>query len=220
MSENQDVMVFDLPTELMGCSDGGEAEIADKGVVITSTHEVTVQVYNRETDTEDCYTAWPIDVLVTDYVAVSNPATNEISELMIAAPEDNVNVDLTLPAYTSLTVTLNGESKSAGEVLSFSLQSREVFHLSVSSAATAESVVGFKIHADKPVAVFSGKRADSGDHQAEQIPGLTKLGTRYVLTPADPIADGRSTTYIIQATADGDTLVTRYLGTSTFLRHL
>lgn len=215
MSDNQVVLEFNLRVELMGCSDDGVAEKGDKGVEITSTHEVSVLVCNREADTEDCYTALPVDVLDTDYVTVSKPATNEVSELMIIATEDATNVDLTLPSYTGLTVTLDTVSKGSGETLSFTLNKREAFHLAVTSPSAAESVVGFKIHADKLVSVISGNRKYSNDHLEEQIPGTTKLGQKYVLTPTDPFEDSQTATYIIQATADGDTVVQRYLTSST-----
>ena len=102
LSENQELLVFQLHTELMGCSDDNVAEIGDKGIEITASHEVAVLVCNRESDTEDCYTALPLDVLDTNYYAVSKPAVNEISELMIIATEDSTNVDLTLPSFTGL----------------------------------------------------------------------------------------------------------------------
>ena len=212
LSENQEPVVFDLRTELMGCSDDGIAEIGNKGVEITASHEVAVLVCNRESDTEDCYTAFPLDVLDTDYYAVSKPAANEVSELMIIATDDSTNVDLTLPSFTGVTVSLDSVSKSAGETLSFTLQKRETFHLAIESPSSAESVVGYKIHADKPVSVISGNRKYVNDHMAEQIPAKSKLGKHYVLTPADPTGDGRTTTYIIQATVDGvTTTVSHYI---------
>ena len=195
----------------MGCSDDNVGEIGDKGIEITASHEVAVLVCNRESDTEDCYTALPIDVLDTEYYAVSRPAVNEISELMIIATEASTNVDLTLPSFTGLTVSLDNVSKVAGETLSFTLQKRETFHLAVHSSSSAESVVGFKIQASKPVSLIGGMRKHVNDHMAEQIPGNSKLAKHYVLTPADPMGDGRTTTYIIQATVAGvDTTVTQY----------
>ena len=211
LSENGELQVFDLHTELMGCSDDNVAEIGNKGIEISASHEVAVLVCNRESDTEDCYTALPLDVIDTEYFTISRPSVNEISELMIIATEDSTNVDLTLPSFTGLTITLNNTSKSAGETLTFTLQKRESFHLAVHSASLSESVVGFKVQSDKPVSVISGMRKHVNDHMAEQIPGNSKLGKHYVLTPADPFEDGKTTTYIIQATVGGvDTTVTQY----------
>ena len=214
-SEERDILLFELSTELMGCSDNGVAEISDIGVEITSTHEIAVQVYNLEADTEDYYTAIPLNILSTDYYGVSMSAVNEISELIIIATENGTIVDLTLPSFTTAQVTLNSDTKSAGETLSFTLQKREAFHVAVTDSSVAESVVGMKVHSSKPVSVISGNRKYMNDHLADAIPPISKLGKHYVLIPADPEGDGRATTYVIQATTDGDTVVTQYLTSTT-----
>ena len=109
------------------------------------------------------------------------------------------------------TVTLDNVSKGAGETMSFTLQKRGTFHLAVHSSSTAESVVGFKIQSNKPVSHISGMRKHVNDHMVVQVPGNSQLAKHYVLTPADPMADGRTTIYIIQATVAGvDTTVTQY----------
>ena len=208
---NRDILTFPLSTDLMGCSENGIAEIDDKGVEINSTHEISVQVYNRESGSEDYYTALPVDILSTRYTSISKGATGEVAELMIIGTDADTAVDLTLPAYTHAQVTLNSDTISAGETLSFTLQDREAFHLSVPNY----SVSGFHINSTKPVALITGDRKDVNDHSVDQVPPESELGKHYVLVPANPADDNRDTTYIIQAIADGNTIVSRYLSSTT-----
>ena len=66
-----------------------------------------------------------------------------------------------------------------------------------------------------PVALITGVRKDVNDHSVDQVPPEKELGKHYVLVPANPADDNRDTTYIIQAIADGNTIVTRYLSSTT-----
>lgn len=210
-----------LPADLMGCSDGGAAEIEDIGVEINSYEmEIGVLVCNVETGSADCYSALPVDITGKEYVTTSMFAANEASEMMMIGQEDGTAVQIAIPASSTQTITLNGSQTSAGSTLSITLNKRQAFHLAqTSSSATYSHVNGYFITSDKSISVISGNRKFANDHLSEQLPPTSKLGTSYVLTPADPMGDSRVTTYIVQAVASGDTVVTRYLTGSTSETH-
>lgn len=209
-----------LPNDLMGCSEGGQAEVASKGVEInTYEMEVGVMVCNNQLDTADCYTALPSDVTGTEYYTVSMPAVNEASEFMIIAQEQNTSINITLPVSTGHNVTLNGSVTSAGQMLHVTLNQRQTFHLAqTTNAENTSHVSGYHIATDKKVSVLSGNRRYGNDHMVDQIPPTNKLGTHFVLVPANPgsIQDIRHTTYIVQAVQAGNTVIKRYLTNSTF----
>ena len=131
------------------------------------------------------------------------PTINDASELMIIGTENETSVSLSIPATTTLSVTFNGTTSSAGDTVSFTLNEFQTFHLAVSSSSVEESVTGYQVTSDKAVSVISGNRRYSDDHLVDQLSPVTQVGDHYILTPADPLGDGRLTTYIIQAVEAG-----------------
>lgn len=210
-----------LPSDLMGCSDGGVSEIQEKGVEINSyTMEIAVLVCSKETGTADCYTALPVDVTGQDYITTSMYVADDSSEFMIIGQEDSTSVTINIPASLGHTVTENGTATAAGGDLTISLNQRMAFHLAQTSAVAAQSTVnGYHITSDKPVSVITGNRKYSDDHLMEQVPPTTKFGDHYVLVPADLNSANIATTYIIQAVTSGVTTVTRYLSSTTSDTH-
>lgn len=167
--------------------------------------EVSVLVCNFNVDTADCYTALPTDVTGTDYVVISMPSADDASELMILAQEDSTTATISIPTGLGHTITYAGQTYNGGESFQVPLNKNQVICLSqTTSVAETSHVSGYKITSDKPVSVLSGNRKYENDHMVDQIPPTSKLGTHYVLIPADPESDGRATTYVIQAVETGE----------------
>lgn len=158
-------------------------------------------VCNEETQSTGCYSALPVDVTGTNYYTVSMPWANDPSAFMIIAQKDATQVNITIPSASGHVV----DSFNAGSTFSVSLDKRRTVYVSQKVATESNShVCGYHIVSSKPVSVISGNVKYDSDHIVEQIPPVTKFGDHYVLAPAIPMDDTRSTTYIIQAIGTGE----------------
>ena len=191
---------------------GGSATVDELGIEIDSHDiEIAVLVCNNEVDTADCYTAMPTDITGTEYYTVSVPSANDASEFMIIAEEDATTVDITIPVNLGQSVDYNGATTNAGGTFQVSLNKGQTFCLAqTTSNSDTSHVTGYHITSDKAVSVISGNRKYDTDHVVDQMPPISKLGLSYVLIPADPVGDDRTTTYLIQAVEAGKhTLTTK-----------
>jgi len=120
---------------------------------------------------------------------------------MIIGHENATSVTVTIPTGSSHSVTVDGTSHTGS--FTFSLNKLQTFHLGQTKATSAEATISqYKIVADKPVSVISGNAVP---HRVSQLAPVTKYGKKYVLIPAYPASDSRTTTYILQAVETGKT---------------
>ncbi|XP_052257621.1 uncharacterized protein LOC127862509 [Dreissena polymorpha] len=196
----------------MGNSADGKLSIDTLGIEIyTFDREVSVVVCNQETGSSGCYSALPVDVTGTEYYTVSMPWENETSAFMVIAQRDATQVNITIPSASGHVV----DSFNAGSTFSVTLDKRRTVYVSQLVADENNAhVCGYRIVSSKPVSVISGNVNYETDHMVDQIPPVEKFGDHYVLAPAIPRDDTRSTKYIIQAINTGTTEVKFYTSSS------
>ncbi|KAL3868223.1 hypothetical protein ACJMK2_041054 [Sinanodonta woodiana] len=201
---------FTIPSNMMGCSNEGEAEIVEKGVHVSATREVGVVVINSETKSLGYYTALPVDVLGTSYYAVSYSSSAGSSEMMVLATEDNTRVNITIPVSKLYSVKVLNSTYSPGSTVSITLNKRYVFHL----AQKTETLTGYYIVSDKPVSVLSGNRViaigtnvSRADHLVDQLLPTKSQGKHFILFKAPPgVSESRVTYYKVIAMENNTTI--------------
>ena len=155
--------------------------IEEKGILVTSTEDMTVYGLNQILYTTDAFLALPTSVQGHEYVIASYTiVASQSSILAIVAIRDN----------TELTIQLSSDASDGttnyvqGEKASYTLKKLQTLQL------TGTDLTGTLIYTDQPVSVFGGHVCanvplgfSACDHLAEQIPPVTTLGTKFATAP-------------------------------------
>jgi len=178
---------------------GTNETIEQKGIHITSNDEVTVYGLSIKDYTSDCFLALPIDILSTQYIAMSYPNLtwsssldeSTLSQFSIVSPYNNNQVTITPSA-----ITLDGSQ--AGVPIEVTLNKGETYQVRTQiSSATDVDLTGSIIQSSLPVALFSGNSCASipagysaCDIILEQIPPVSTWGNNFVTYPLEGRENG------------------------------
>jgi hypothetical protein len=173
-----------LPANAMVAND----EIANKGIHVLSDKEVTVYGMNRITYTTDAFLGLPVDILSTQYLAMTYTGYYSASfapEFAIVSPYNNNTIQI-IPASN----TVGGFI--AGNTYNVVLNAGQVYQVIGTGDLT-----GSIIQSSLPVAFFSGNTCTNipvgygyCDHIVEQIPPNTTWGSTFVTYPLAGRANG------------------------------
>ncbi|XP_070207990.1 IgGFc-binding protein-like [Littorina saxatilis] len=199
-----------LPMDIRGES----IEKSNKGVLIQASDEISVCSINKEPKSADAYISLPVDVLSTEYYAVTY---TKDAQFMVIATEDDTDVTIKWPLNAAQVKIEYGDvTYRNGDTLRVTLDKFETFH--VSKTQSSADYTGVHITSSKPVAVVSGNRkvsvpVESGtsDHLTEMLMPVDTWGKTFMTTstPDRTIGD----IYRIVASEDATT-VSLYNGTS------
>lgn len=172
--------------------------IEQKGIHITSNDEVTVYGLSIKEYTSDCFLALPVDILSTQYIAMSypnmtwyTPDASTLSQFSIVSPYNNNQVTITPSA-----ITLNGSQ--AGVPFEVTLNKGETYQVRTQmSSAPDVDLTGSVIQSSLPVTLLSGNSCASvpADYSAcdiilEQIPPVSTWGNNFVTYPLEGRENG------------------------------
>ena len=157
--------------------------IEEKGILVTSSEDMTVYGLNQILYSTDAFLALPTSVQGHEYVISSYIILQPwgySSSLAIVAIRD----DTTLTIQLSSTASDGTKNYDQGEKASYTLNRLQTLQL------TGTDLTGTLIYSDKPVSVFGGHRCANVpnnraycDHLAEQIPPVTTLGNQFATAP-------------------------------------
>lgn len=173
----------------------GERIIKGMAVRITSIEEVAVFGMNHKRFSTDAFMALPIDVLGTEYRAMSYPMAQAgqgfamPSQFWIVGVEDGTNVTIVPKSMTA-------RGKPANTPIDIVLNRGDVY-LVQSATNGGEDLTGSLIESDRAIAVFSGHeraaipfnatlydgQAPSRDHLVEQLPPVSAWGDSAFVVP-------------------------------------
>lgn len=184
-----------LPVEAMV---GTNEMIESKGIHITANDEVTVYGLSLKEFTSDCFLALPVDILSTQYLAMSYPnirtwgfSESTLSQFSIVSPYDNNQVTI-----TPSTATLSGTPE--GSPIEVTLNKGQTYQVRTAlSAASDVDLTGSVIQSSLPVALFSGNSCAcipvnyaACDIIVEQIPPVSTWGNNFVTYPLEGRENG------------------------------
>ncbi|XP_063430248.1 uncharacterized protein LOC134712536 [Mytilus trossulus] len=158
---------------------------SSKGILVSASDEVVIYGVNKERYSNDAFLGVPIDVLGTEYYAVTWYPASQQCELAVAGVIDNTVVSFTFPASMSSSVTYDGVSYSGGSTLTVTLHQFDTIQLINSDA----DLTGTYIHSDKKIAAFSGNKkttigtGTSSDHLVEQLTPVGTWGKNFITVP-------------------------------------
>ena len=170
--EANELKTIQIPTSLMLNSG-----IENKGILVTSTEDVTVYGLNQQIYTTDAFLALPTTVQGQEYVIASY--TGE-SRLAVVGIQDNTSVTILLSSPSS-----DGtNSYIQGQKVSYKINRLQTLQL------TGDDLTGSIVSSDKPVSVFGGHRCanvpvgiGACDHLVEQLPPVTTFGKSFATVP-------------------------------------
>ncbi len=169
--------------------------------------------------TNDASLLLPISALGTDYVylgapTVADPGGASLAAVMsLVGTVDGTAVSIDLPPGQDVELGTSGRVQRVDDRLYVSLDAQESLHLRAGAAfgSYGPDLTGAVIHANNPIAVFSGHECtfipqgmDACDHLEEQLFPVDAWGDAYVLAPAvlrNP-ASSSETTYWKVVAAD------------------
>ena len=158
--------------------------IEEKGILVTSTEDMTVYGLNQVSGSTDAFLALPTSVQGHEYIIASYPRlggeTGYSSILAIAAIRDD----------TSLTIQLSSTASDGiktyvqGEKVSYTLNRLQTLQLN------GADLTGTIVYSDKLVSVFGAHECANVptgvrhcDHLVEQIPPVKTLGNEFATAP-------------------------------------
>jgi|GEM_PF-3027779 len=166
-----------LPNASMVGSDGMEY----KGIHVTANDEVTVYGINRIEHTTDAFLGLPVDILSTQYLAMTYTGAAGLKhspEFAIVSPYNNNVIQITPASNTS-------GGWSAGSTYDVVLNEGEVYQV-----IGNDDLTGSLVQSSLPVAFFSGNSCANipvgfgyCDHIVEQIPPYSTWGTTFITYP-------------------------------------
>jgi RHS repeat-associated protein len=162
----------------------GEDLVQFKGIHVTSSQPVTVGAIDLADYSTDGYLALPTPMLGTDYITlgyrnvfIDGISTQYGTDFAIAAAYDGTTVTITPSTDT--------QGRKAGVPYNVILNQGRTYELLNDSQLGAD-LSGTIIHADKPVAVFSGHwcanvgNAGACNQLVEQLPPIDQWGMNFV----------------------------------------
>lgn len=158
--------------------------IENRGIRVTAESEIAVYGLNLVAFTTDAFVGLPVDILATEYLALTYPGLGvdrSAPQFAVVATQDNTQVTIT-PTWTT-------GSRTAGTPYNVNLNAGQVYQLSNATSVGAD-LTGSVITSNRPVAVFSGNsgaQVPRGtayvDHIVEQITPTVTWGTNFVTVP-------------------------------------
>ena len=209
------ITTVDVPSDAYASSDDGISEV---GIHVTSDQEIAVYGLSSQPQSTDGFTALPVDVLGSSYMAIAYAPFFDGSfgsQLAVVATADGTNV--------TITPSVNAGTHPAGIPYVVTLKRGEVYQLQSKNAGADGDLTGSWITADRPVAVFSGNAVtdvpltyDAADHLVEQLVPIDAWGDHFITVPLGGRL--RGDTFRVLAAEDGtnvevnDTLVATLSG--------
>ncbi|XP_038044291.1 sushi domain-containing protein 2-like [Patiria miniata] len=168
-----------VPVELI--MNGNERSM--KGIEIRASSEVSAYGLIYQDYTTDGFLGIPTNNLGMQYVAVTPTQGLLPSQFSVIGTEDSTSVQVTLQG----TVTFEGQTYNAGDVLSFIVDKLEAVH--IQGRDTAQDLTGSIVQTNKLVSVFSGNECvrQSGsacDTVTEQLVPVKSWGQKHIYTAA------------------------------------
>jgi hypothetical protein len=206
-----------VPTSAMIMS---SATVESLGVHVVADVEVTVYGMSREQYTTDGFLGLPVDVLGTQYLAMTYPADYDylLPEFAIVSPSDNNTITI-----TPRELTFNGNA--AGVPFNVILNQGQTYLVrGQASTSYSADLTGSIISSTSPVAFFSGHEcADiplgygACDHLCEQIPPVSTWGETFVTRPLATRLNGDTWRFLAsengtQLTINGSNVATLNFG--------
>ncbi|XP_033701123.1 IgGFc-binding protein [Tursiops truncatus] len=151
-----------------------------RAVVVHSDRTISVQAINAKPNTADATQLWPVRALGTEYFVFtpSSASSQNLKEFAVVAGAAGASVSIQLKG----SVTFQGKSYSAGNVLSVTLDPYQV-----AQVQSTANLSGSKVTASSPVAVLSGhscaQKNMNCNHVVEQLLPTSAWGTYYVVPP-------------------------------------
>ncbi|MBN2697966.1 MAG: T9SS type A sorting domain-containing protein [Bacteroidales bacterium] len=184
-----EITTFDLPNVQQLVVNFSE-QVENKGIYIHSSEDITVYGINRMQYTTDAFLALPLDILNTNYIAVSYPTienTNNLSQFAVVSPYDGNEIHI-IPGAPTVT------GNPAGSPVTVILNRGEVYQV---QCYAGYDLTGSVIQSGLPVAVFSGHSCANVplnygycDHIVEQLPPTNTWGTTFITYPLEGRVNG------------------------------
>lgn len=158
-----------------------DAEIDNKGIVVTSTYPISLYASNYRQHSYDATIVLPITALGDEYVTqmFEHRTEQQSREIVVVATSDNTNVDIVPHAKTKSGVEANQQ-------ISITLQKGQTYLL---KADSYDDFSGTIVKSNFPIAVFAGHTCalvPSGvsacDHIVEQQIPVKQLGKQFAVT--------------------------------------
>ncbi|XP_069103857.1 uncharacterized protein [Argopecten irradians] len=187
-----------------------KTEVAPKGILVNSTHDVVVLSVNRETYTNDAFLALPEPALGTTYYAVCFFPTMFSTQFVVIGTKDNTQVEITLSSNPDADVVIyDNTTYYPGDELSIRID--KFYSVQIQSVG---DLTGSVIRTNKPVGFLSGNMrtnigngTTSSDHLVEYLTPVNKWGTKFATVPIPGRTVGDF--YKVVASAPGTSLTVK-----------
>ncbi|KAL6080373.1 Cartilage oligomeric matrix protein [Balamuthia mandrillaris] len=168
-----------------------QSGVTNSGFLITATEPISVVGYNLDHNSADSFTAFPTDVLGTDYMVLTYPGRKTLlgksrSQVGIVGVHEN----------TQVTVTPSVGLENPNSAIPYPANVPKVFTLGelqtllLSGLNEFSDLSGTTITSNKPIVVYGSNRCafvrpEEGycDHLVEQLPPVEQWGSRFLLVP-------------------------------------
>lgn len=180
------------------CQVAGSETVENKGIHITSEHEVAVYGLNLKGYTSDCFLALPLDILSTQYLVMSYPnfvwtsiSESTLGQFAVVSPYDNNHI--------TITPTCNTYGGSpAGSPIEVTLNTGQTYQVRTAYNNDPQTdLTGTIVQSTLPVALFAGNSCASiptnysaCDLIVEQIPPVSTWGNNFVTYPLEGRENG------------------------------
>ncbi len=161
-----------------------DQRLAPQSFRIESDEEITVYGMNEATWTSDAFSAFPKDVLGTEYMILTYKTDDlALCQFAVVATENNTEVEITLSDRST--------RSQAGDVLRTTLNQGDVYMVQGGIGAPTD-LSGTSITASRPVAVYTGHMRSritfesdgiSRDHLVQQLHPIPNWGGGAFVTP-------------------------------------
>ena len=173
--EANELKVIRLPVSLML-----NLGIENKGILVTSTEDMTVYGLNQRVVTTDAFLALPTTVQGQEYIIGSYSTSAGQSLLAVVGIRENTHISILLSSNAS-----DGtNSYIEGQKVSYTINRLQTLQL------TGIDLTGSVVYSDKPLSVFGGHicanvPVEIGfcDHLVEQLPPVSTFGKNFATVP-------------------------------------
>lgn len=172
--------------------------IADKGLLVVSTHPISLFVANKADESRDASRVLPVEELGTQYMLQTNKSIGECNDFpeenrasfLVVATQDDTHVEITPTCETF-------DGHPAGDHYFKTLNKGQCYHVINKNAGTSAAgdhngdFSGTTVESDKPIAVFNGNCLTS-------VPGTETAGFNHIFEQAIPIQYWGRTFVVVQ----------------------
>ena len=155
-----------------------------KALYIIADNNIVIYGVNKAGYSNDAFLGLPVNVLGTDYYAITYDPATEQTQVMVIGTEDSTAISIALPTSMNGNVQYSG-THTSGDTITDSLDRFDTLQIRNSNG----DLTGAHITSDKPIAVYSGnKRTSIGtgntkDHLVEMWYPVERWGTEFVTVP-------------------------------------